>query len=109
MLRIARLIAAIAVAALALPALAGSWPPILPRSAAPKALQAASGTLAQKNASLDGFEFIGGEAGWQPAQHKMERRSGRWVHSDECDHAIRPAQAAAPQAVEAAQKLYGGG
>ena len=109
MLRIARLIAATAVAALALPALAGSWPTILPRSAAPKAVQAAQGALAQKSAPPDGFEFIGGEAGWQPAQHKMERRAGRWVHSDECDHAIRAAQAAAPQAVDAAHRLYGGG
>lgn len=109
MLRIARLMAATAVATLALPALAGSWPNILPRSAAPKAVQATQGALAQKIVSPDGFEFIGGEAGWQLAQHKMERRSGSWVHSDECDHAIRAAQAAAPRDGDAAYKLYGGG
>lgn len=63
--RTARLAAAIAIAMLALPAAAGS----------------------------DGFSYIGGETGWEPSQHKYVQGPGGLMHSDECDHAMRPAKA----------------
>jgi hypothetical protein len=64
--RTARLATAIAIAMLAFPAAAGS----------------------------DGFSYVGGETGWEPSQHKYVQGPGGLVHSDECDHAIRPANSA---------------
>ena len=62
----ARLAAAIAIAMLSLPAAAGA----------------------------DGFTYIGGEGGWEPSQHKYVQGAAGLMHSDECDHAIRPANSA---------------
>jgi hypothetical protein len=64
--RTARLAAAIAIAMLSLPAAAGT----------------------------DGFTYIGGDAGWEPSQHKYVQGAAGVVHSDECDHAVRPANTA---------------
>lgn len=64
--RTARLAAAIAIAMLSLPA----------------------------TADTNGFTYIGGEGGWEPSQHKYVQGAGGLVHSDECDHAIRPANTA---------------
>jgi len=64
--RTARLAAAIAIAMLSLPAAAGA----------------------------DGFTYIGGEGGWEPSQHKYVQGAAGMVHSDECDHAVRPANTA---------------
>ena len=144
--RTAQLTAAVAIALLALPAAAGSWPNIAPR----KAQQAGSslvrapaksfdGFVAQEGenvASLEpvryftneeketvymprmantapaqdvattyanGFEFIGGDGGWQPASHKYLWSAGRFAHSDECDHAIRVVRGPTPAEVDAAK------
>ncbi len=35
-------------------------------------------------AASDGFEFVGGEAGWQPAVAKYEFRAGKLVHAADC-------------------------
>lgn len=64
--RTATLAAAIAIAMLSLPAAAGA----------------------------DGFTYIGGEGGWEPSQHKYVQGAAGLAHSDECDHAIRPANSA---------------
>lgn len=64
--RTARFATAIAIAMLALPAAAGS----------------------------DGFSYAGGDTGWEPSQHKYVQGSGGLMHSNECDHAIRPANPA---------------
>jgi hypothetical protein len=64
--RTARLAAAIAIAMLSLPAAAGA----------------------------DGFTYVGGDAGWEPSQHKYVQGANGMVHSEECDHAVRPANTA---------------
>ena len=64
--RTARLATAIAIAMLALPAAAGS----------------------------DGFSYVGGDTGWELNQHKYVQGPAGLMHSDECDHAIRPANSA---------------
>lgn len=130
--RTGKLAAAIAIAMLALPAAAGS-PPDLDEAgdaigleqyryfpneekthgkknfardgAAPQRLD----TAAAGARSVNGFEYIGGEGGWQLSQHKYVRIAGRFAHSDECDHAIRTAKAPTPGELESARKLYGGG
>ena len=116
MSRTLRIAALAAAAALALPAVAGpSWPPTPPRK---PALQPSQATAQQQSAtralaptpvskasqSNDGFEYVGGDAGWQLAQHKYDFAGGRFTMSDECDHAIRSAQAATPAEVEAARR-----
>lgn len=63
---------ALALATMSVPALAGAHPSSL---AAP--------------APQGGFEYVGGDVGWEPAQHKYVWTNGRFEHSDECDHAIR--------------------
>ena len=45
-------------------------------------------------AGSDGFTYIGGEGGWEPSQHKYVQGAAGLVHSDECDHAVRPANTA---------------
>ncbi len=90
-----------ALAALALSAtgaMAGSWPNIPSKKASPRAADCCSVTAAKKAqatdakapkfapalVSADGFEYIGGEAGWQLAQHKLQLRSGRLAHAADC-------------------------
>jgi hypothetical protein len=51
-------------------------------------------------ASPGGFEYVGGDSGWQPAPHRLVWVAGRFVHSDECDHAIRTAEAATSRDIE---------
>lgn len=95
------------IGALALPAAAGSWPNLpvrkagatKPASVQPAAIQAAT----VPRIATDGFEFIGGDTGWQLAQHKYLLVGGRFAHSDECDHAIRTAQAPTPREIESAR------
>lgn len=58
--------------------------------------------------AVDGFEYIGGDGGWQPAQHKYEWVGGRFAHSDECDHAIRTVKAPTPAEIEATRARYPG-
>ena len=79
MLKTMRLISVAAVAALALPALAGSWPPIAPRKA-PKA--AAVAVTASTPRSLDGFEAIAGEPGSQLVNPTYALSGGQLVRTD---------------------------
>jgi len=79
MLKTMRLISVAAAAALALPALAGSWPPIAPRKA-PKA--AAVFVTAQAPRSIDGFEATPGEAGSQLVQPAYNFVSGKLVRAN---------------------------
>lgn len=60
--------------------------------------------------SADGFEYIGGEGGWQLTQHRYVLSNGKLAHSQDCDHAIRTA-AALPSAdqLEALRRRYPGG
>lgn len=142
--RTATLTAAVAIALLALPAAAGSWPNIAPR----KAQQAGSSLVRAPSTAIDGFvaeagenvasleqvryvnqkdiagithvasaapaaepatsyangfEFVGGETGWQPAVHKFVWSGGRFAHSDECDHVIRVVSGPTPAEIEAAR------
>ena len=138
MLKTGKLITAIAIATLALPAIAGSWPNLPARKALSNTTQPAPTKSAVANftqsqdgyaregegearlttsqakadaatVKVTGFEYTGGEAGWQPAQHKFVWKAGRFAHSDECDHAIRPAKAATPAELESARLSYSGG
>jgi hypothetical protein len=131
MLHIGKLIIAAAVAAVALPAAAGnSWPQVPSVKPPPKSarLVVANNTakntqstdgLARAGASpakdtyakpgtVDGFEYIGGDGGWQLAGHKYVLSNGRFVHSEECDHTIRAAQAVTPADIEKSQRLSPG-
>lgn len=61
------------------------------------ALALASAAALAAPVSNDGFKYIGGEGGWEPVQHSYVMNNGRFVHSDECDHAVRaPVARAAP-------------
>lgn len=137
-----KLIAAIALATMAVPAMAGSWPnlPAAGKAAggnwhvtAPASRDGFVETSGDATASLEqysytfergtvrsvaprlagpqpakrvataspgGFEYVGGDSGWQPASHRLVWVSGRFVHSDECDHAIRTAEAATSRDIE---------
>lgn len=111
--RTARLIAAAAVAMLALPAAAGSWPPTPPRKAPAKVEQAKATLPAEQGAAASraagaGFEFVGGETGWQPTGHKFVWVSGSFAHSQECDHAIRVVAGPTPDEIEGAKRLSPG-
>lgn len=153
MLNLGRMTVAIAVAALALPAAAGSWPNIPARKAQAKAqvvaLQSPDGfveaagdagssleqyryfpseefrgkksfatstvaispvaqQIATPGRSVGGFEFIGGEAGWQLAPHKFVWATNRFVMSDECDHVIRIVTGPTPVELETARQLSPG-
>jgi hypothetical protein len=63
---------------------------------------------ARENRAVAGFEYVGGEAGWQLAQHKYEIMNGKLLMSDECDHAIRAAQAPTAEEIDAARRLSPG-
>ena len=114
MLKTATIAVALAAATLVLPAAAGSWPPTPPRKstearkATEKSPPAVRVVKAQQPKSIGGFEYVGGDAGWQLAQHKYEFTNGKLVMSDECDHAIRSAQAPTPSDVESARRLSPG-
>lgn len=140
-----KLLAATAVAALAFPAAAGSWPNLTrtpaaqPAQASPDGFVTLEGeamsTLEQyryfrneeneklftarsiplveapgaATRAVNGFEYVGGEAGWQVAQHKYVWSGGRFAHSDECDHVIRVVSGPTAQDREEAARLYSGG
>jgi hypothetical protein len=111
MFKIGRMTAVIAIAALALPAAAGSWPNLPTRKAPANASQPApakSPIAIPPQSSVNGFEYAGGEAGWQLSPHKFVWSEGRFVHSDECDHAIRTAKAPTPAELESTRALYPG-
>ena len=79
MLKTMRLISVAAAAALALPALAGSWPPVAPRKA-PKA--AAVFVTAPAPRSIDGFEATAGEPGSRLVQPAYGLVGGKLVRVD---------------------------
>lgn len=162
MLKIGRTAIAIAIAALALPAAAGSWPNLPARKAAANAAQPAPAKpliavsprssdgfvegageagwsleqysyfrteegpgeaiyaprkfatskpardAAPANRIVNGFEYVGGDGGWQPAPHRLVWNAGRFAHSDECDHVIRTAKAATPEELESVRNLSPG-
>ena len=147
-----RMLTAIALAAMALPAAAGGWPntPALSKgklwtSPVPATTESSDGfvqlqgeamsalgeyryfpaeeyrgkrgfafgtpaALAPKSASTvkDGFEYIGGEAGWQLSQHKYVLSGGKFVHGEECDHVVRLVKAPTAKEIEAARSAYPG-
>ena len=151
-MRTGRFIIAAVIAALALPAAAGSWPnlparkpaaakPLFSLAAVPpqsrdgfveEAGDAVSsleqyryfsteeyrgkGTIeyaseaprAATTLSKGGFEYLGGDTGWQLSQHKYVRVAGKFVHSEECDHAVRTVKAPTAEDIEEARKAYPG-
>ncbi len=102
MLKTLRFVTIAVAAALALPVVAGpSWPPTPPRKDAGTPPAIVKIVKAPEIRSVNGFEYVGGEAGWQLAQHKYGLVNGKLVMSDECDHTIR--LATPPAAVEMAK------
>ena len=53
------------------------------------ALAGASASSVAASLPQAGFAYVGGESGWEPAQHKYVWANGRFEHSEECDHTIR--------------------
>lgn len=120
--RTAKLTAAVAIALLALPAAAGSWPNIAPRKAPAKAQQvkvspvrAPAGVAASTAPASEvtpsytnDFEYVGGDTGWQPAGHKFVWSAGRFAHSEQCDHVIRVVSGPTPAEVESAKAISPG-
>jgi hypothetical protein len=66
-----------------------------PSTVAAKVTNLASLARTQKaSAALiapDGFEYVGGDTGWQLAQHKLEYRGGRVAHAGDCPVSIAKA------------------
>lgn len=112
-------LASLALAATATAANAGTFPPAkMPAATKPATTVATKpattvAAAAQKDAGpriVNGFEYIGGETGWQPAQHRFAFSNGRLIHTEECDHAIRTAEAVPPiDEMETLRRRYPGG
>lgn len=80
MLKTLRLIGLAAAAALVLPALAGSWPPIAsPKAKARAALATVPAKVATTGAAAGTFAPAAGEAGWQLVQPEYAYDNGRFV------------------------------
>jgi hypothetical protein len=153
MLKTPATVTALVIAALSLPATAGSWPNLPAKkfqasiANAPVAATPATGYVAgseeggwsleqyryfrdedQPNqrartplatsapsaattasTSANGFQFVGGDTGWQPVGHTFVMKNGALAHSDQCDHMIRTVQGPTPAEVEAARSLSPGG
>jgi hypothetical protein len=117
---------ALALAAFTAPAFAGSWPNVptsrgtLLQSVPHPAQEATSGTFETRQAkpfapaprtaarAPDGFTFVGGDTGWEPANHKYVVTAQGLAHSNECDHMIRIVQGPTPAEVEATRSLSPG-
>jgi hypothetical protein len=56
----------------------------------------------------DGFEYTGGESGWQLAPHRLALRDGRFVHSADCDHELRAAATPTASEIERMNQAYPG-
>ena len=112
MLKTKSVIALLAFATLALPAAAGLSSPdrTCGESTAKNAPVSADGASAVATGRiLNGFEYTGGDAGWQVAQHRFVLRDGRFAHSEECDHQIRTvAKPTFDEIDEFQSKFYGG-
>ena len=84
-------------------AMAGGWPNIPAKKVAASSADCCSVSAKNEKAtnnqssktprliSPDGFEYLGGEAGWQLAQHKYEYRNGRFTHAPDCPVSIAKA------------------
>ena len=59
--------------------------------------------------SVNGWTYVGGEVGWQLTPHSLVWSGNRFVHSDECDHAIRVVQGPTASEIEEVRRLYPGG
>lgn len=147
MTRIGTITVAIALAAITLPAAAGSWPNVQTSRAPARFFtvippQAADGFAAGAGDEVstleqyryvfgdearaliasrrpantgatsrvaakptDGFEYVGGEGGWEPSQHKYVWSAGGFAHTDECDHAIRTVRAPTLEDLEWARNV----
>lgn len=77
------------------------------RANAPKAVAIAGGERVPARVD-DAYRFVGGETGWQLKPHKLVLAGGRIAHSEECDHAIRTAQAPTSAEVERARNFSPG-
>lgn len=109
MLKTLKLVTIAVAAALALPAFAGpSWPPTPPRKDSGKVPAIVKIVKAPETRVVNGFEYVGGESGWQLAQHKYDFVNGKLVMSDECDHVIRTVRAPTPAEVEQARQFSPG-
>lgn len=111
MLKLGKWWMTLAVASLALPALAGTPSPWnKPSSKAAQTSAAVVEPAAPKaNVATSGFEYAGGDTGWQIAEHKYVLSDGRFVHSADCDHAVRSRPSLTPADIEAGRALYSGG
>lgn len=151
-MRVKTFVLAAAIAALALPAAAGSWPNLparKPAAATPstsivavppqsrdgfvmgagdeissleqyryfpseeyrgkaKFAFGAAAPSAADTLSKGGFEFVGGDTGWQLSQHKYVLAGGKFAHSEECDHVIRVVKAPTREEIETAKGLSPG-
>lgn len=99
------LVIALLATAFAFPALAGPGLNLSARPArtfeAPPVISAAERSQpATKPVVQGGFEEIGGEAGWQLAQHRYVLKDGKFVHGNECDLVIRSARATTSTHIE---------
>lgn len=110
------LAAAVAAIALAGPAAVnagvGSWPQTASKPTTMPANATVAAPAAKKSAGaiVNGFEYIGGDGGWQLVQHRYVVNNGRLVHSEECDHAIRSASAVPTfDELETLRRRYPGG
>lgn len=106
MLKTIRLMSVAAVAALVLPALAGSWPPTPPRKPSKAAPAVVSPAPERAVRSLDGFEPTGGDAGWQLVQPTYVLSNGSLAR---VDNAARAALAVAESAPTPSDFEYAGG
>ena len=68
----------------------------------------AAAAKAPDTLSKGGFEFVGGDTGWQLSQHKYVLVGGKFAHSEECDHVIRMVKAPTAEELEAARKVSPG-
>ena len=78
------------------------------RSAAPALVRAVAAPVNVATGKVNGFEYLGGEAGWQPISHTLAWTPQGFGHSNVCDHAIRIVTGPTPAELETARKLGGG-
>lgn len=112
MSKTANLLAAVAVATLALPAAADSYPdasyPIGQHFTARTATPAPQAAQRIAPTAPKDFEFVAGETGSQPVSHKLVWIGGGFAHSDECDHAIRMVSGPTADEVESIRNMSPG-
>lgn len=113
MLKTTRILTALAVAGFAIPVMAGNgWPqgPSSPvKATSSQTVATAPVSKAPKAAAPRDFTYRGDGTGWEITPHKYVFSGGRLVHSDECDHVMRTAEAITPADIEAGRKLWPGG